>query len=141
MAIRRSWHLTGGNTWRTLAVLVLVAFIVSVVGSVLVRLLGVLVTDTIGIWLGDPLTVDDLVAAGVSVLLAPVAVVVQTALYFDLRVRRDGWDVPPPAADLRAPDDAASRQSPAVGDRPLQHALPLLHAGGRVRLAAAGRRC
>ena len=95
-AIRRSWHLTGSNTWRTLGVLLLATIIVSVVGSVLVRLLGVLVTDTIGTWLGDPLTVDDLVAAGVAVLLAPVAVVVQTALYFDLRVRRDGWEVPPP---------------------------------------------
>ena len=31
----------------------------------------------------------------------------------------------------------AARQPPAVGHRPLQSALPLLHAGGRVPLAAA----
>lgn len=106
-AVRRSWHLTGSNTWRTLGLLVLVTIIVSIVGSVLVRLLGVLVTDTIGTWLGDPLTVDGLVAASVAVLLAPVAVVVQTALYFDLRVRRDGWDVPLPAgADDGLPNAA-----------------------------------
>jgi hypothetical protein len=85
-------------------VLVLVAFIISVVASLLAQLLGVLVSDTLGVRLGIATTMDGLIAAALSVLFAPVTVVVQTVLYFDLRVRRDGWDVPPVASD----DDAAS---------------------------------
>jgi hypothetical protein len=94
-AIRRSWHLTGDNTWRTLAVLVILAFIISILASLLVQLASV-VTGTSATGEVSVSALDALIAAGVSVLFAPVAVVVQTVLYFDLRVRRDAWDLPAP---------------------------------------------
>ncbi len=100
-AIRRSWHLTGGNAWRTFAVLTILAFVIAVAGSLVVQLLGVTVTvtDTVGVRSGAADTMDALFAAAVAVLFAPVTIVVQTVLYFDLRVRRDAWDLPAPGKD------------------------------------------
>ncbi len=95
-AIRRSWHLTGRNTWRTFAVLAILAFVVSILASLLSQVLGLTISDTIGVRLGIQGTVEAVIAAAISVLFAPVAVVVQTVLYFDLRVRRDAWDLPAP---------------------------------------------
>lgn len=105
-AIRRSWHLTGGNAWRTFAVLAILAFIISVVGSLIVQLLGVAITDTVGVQLGAADILDAAFAAAVAVLFAPVTIVVQAVLYFDLRVRRDAWDLPAPESiDVAPPTD------------------------------------
>ena len=95
MAVRRSWHLTGDNTWRTFAVLVILAILISLLASLLVQAAAV-VTGSTGAGQGSVSALDALVAAAVSVLVAPVAVVVQAVLYFDLRVRRDAWDLPAP---------------------------------------------
>ncbi len=56
-------------------------------------------------------------ARPVSVLFAPVTVVVQTVLYFDLRVRRDGWDLPPVAVstDGESADGAPADSLAALG--------------------------
>jgi hypothetical protein len=94
-ALRRSWHLTGDNTWRTFAVLVILALIITMAASLLVQL-GAVLTGNAGTGELSVGTLDALLAAGVSVILAPVSVVVQAVLYFDLRVRRDAWDLPAP---------------------------------------------
>jgi hypothetical protein len=107
-AIRRSWHLTGGNTWRTFTVLVILACIISILAALLSQLLGLTISDTIGARMGMVTTFDALIAAAVSVLFAPVPVVVQAVLYFDLRVRRDAWQLPIPAAQGPGTDDEAS---------------------------------
>jgi len=108
-AIRRSWHLTGGNAWRTFAVLTILAIVIAVAGSLVVQLLGVTVTDTVGVRSGAADTMDALFAAAVAVLFAPVTIVVQTVLYFDLRVRRDAWDLPAPGEDSDVTPAAASQ--------------------------------
>ncbi len=95
----RSWHLTGDNSWRTFAVLALVAFIVSILAALLGQLLGVTISDTLGVRLGMVQAFDALFSAAIAVLFAPVAVVVCSVLYFDLRVRRDAWDLPAPDVD------------------------------------------
>ncbi len=109
--LHRSWHLTGGNAWRTFAVLAIVAFIVSVLAALLGQLLGVTISDTIGASLGMVQTFDTLFAAAIAVLFAPVAVVVCSVLYFDLRVRRDAWDLP-------APDTGGPSPEEGPGDSP-----------------------
>jgi|GEM_PF-2441047 len=108
-AIRRSWHLTGGNAWRTFAVLTILAIVIAIAGSLVVQLLGVTVTDTVGVRSGAADTMDALFAAAVAVLFAPVTIVVQTVLYFDLRVRRDAWDLPAPGEDSDVTPAAASQ--------------------------------
>ena len=70
-----------------------------------------MLTDTIGVRLGVATTHGcSSSPPAVSVLFAPVTVVVQTVLYFDLRVRRDGWDLPAVTVggDAGTPDDTAT---------------------------------
>jgi hypothetical protein len=90
-ALRRSWYLTGDNTWRAFAVLATVALILTIIGSTLLELLAVVITDGIAAGIGLADASDALLAALVSTLLAPVGGVVLGVLYLDLRVRRDGW--------------------------------------------------
>jgi hypothetical protein len=90
-ALRRSWHLTGDNTWRAFAVLATVTFVMTIIGSTLLELVAIVVTDGFAAGLGLADASDALIAALVSTLLAPVGGVVLGVLYLDLRVRRDGW--------------------------------------------------
>jgi hypothetical protein len=94
-ALRRSWYLTGDNTWRAFAVLATVAIVLTIVGSTLLELVAVVVTDGIAAGIGLADASDAILAALVSTLLAPVGGVVLAVLYLDLRVRRDGWQPTP----------------------------------------------
>jgi hypothetical protein len=90
-ALRRSWYLTGDNTWRAFIVLAIVAVAMTIIGSTLLELAAIVVTDGIAAGMGLADVSDALIAALVSTLLAPVGGVVLAVLYLDLRVRRDGW--------------------------------------------------
>lgn len=96
-ALVRSWRLTQGAAWRTFGVIFLVSLVVAVLGSV--------ITETLGLALGDlpfgapsagAFTVRTIVGAAVAVVSAPVAPVAVTILYFDQRVRREGHDLSMP---------------------------------------------
>jgi hypothetical protein len=97
-ALRRSWYLTGGNTWRAFAVLATVAIMLTIIGSTLLELVAIVVTDGLAAGIGLADASDALLAALVSTLLAPVGGVVLAVLYLDLRVRRDGWQPDPSSA-------------------------------------------
>ena len=99
-ALRRSWYLTGDNTWRSFAVLATVAIVMTIIGSTLLEIAAVVVTDGFAAGLGLADASDALIAALISTLLAPVGGVVLGVLYLDLRVRRDGWQ--PDATEDRA---------------------------------------
>jgi len=90
-ALRRSWHLTGDNTWRAFAVLAIVTIVLAILGSTLLELLAVVVSDGIAAGMGLADVSDALLSGLVSTLLAPIGGVVLAVLYLDLRVRRDGW--------------------------------------------------
>lgn len=90
-ALRRSWSLTGGRTWRTFAVLASVAIAMTIVGSALLELVATVITDGLAAGMGLADLSDTLLAGLVSTLLAPIGGVVLAVLYLDLRVRHDGW--------------------------------------------------
>ncbi len=90
-ALRRSWYLTGDNTWRAFAVLATVAIVLTIVGSTLLELVAIVVTDGLAAGMGLADASDAILSALISALLAPVGGVVLAVLYLDLRVRRDGW--------------------------------------------------
>lgn len=108
-ALRRSWHLTGDNTWRAFAVLAIVTIVITILGSTLLGLLAVVITDGIAAPLGFADLSDALLSGLVTTLLAPVGGVVLAVLYLDLRVRRDGWQ------PLATPPLASAEDGP-VGD-------------------------
>ncbi len=87
-ALRRSWELTKGFRWKALALgvvsigLILVVFVgAGVVGGILGGVMGGL--DVVLVVLG----------ACVSLLIYPVISCVFTVFYYDLRVRKEGFDL------------------------------------------------
>jgi uncharacterized membrane protein len=95
-ALRRSWHLTQGATWRTFFVLLLVGLIVAILGALVTQLLAILVVDLLAGPAGVSLVGETVVNTLVTVLFAPVTTVVMTVYLFDQKVRRDRWDLPAP---------------------------------------------
>ncbi len=87
-ALRRSWDLTKGFRWKALAL-----GVVSI-GLILVVYLGAGVLGGIlGAIMGGLDTVLAVFAACVSLLIYPVISCVFTLFYYDLRVRKEGFDL------------------------------------------------
>ena len=97
-ALRRSWHLTSDNIWRTLVILVLGSLVTAILSALVATLLALVVGPLAGALGLDPGIAIDLVGAAATVLFAPFVPVLLAVLYHDLIVRRDSWDPLPSAA-------------------------------------------
>ena len=95
--LRRSWRLVRRRLWPVTGIAILAGLMASVVSSILgtaPQLAGYLIGSTYG-WL--------LVAAGSVISNAiglPIVAIVATLLYFDARIRTEGFDLQVIAADL-----------------------------------------
>jgi len=91
-ALGRSWALVGGRWWATFGVILVSSVLILVIGGLLQalitapalasgdsRLLGAIL-DTVGTIVGNVITI-------------PLQAAVLTILYFDLRVRKEGFDL------------------------------------------------
>jgi hypothetical protein len=104
-ALRRSWHLTGDHVWRTFGVLAVLALLVSVLSAVLAQV--AITVFELAVPSGDEARIVEVaIVTAVTVLFAPVTPVVLAVLYHDLRVRRDGWDLPAPVPVEGAPAES-----------------------------------
>lgn len=89
----RSWHLVHGSFWRvlfTLFVLWLLVYILTVVPSFVIQFAVTLVAQ------GSPVlstAASGIASAIVSVLISPIQYAVMTILYYDLRIRKEGFDL------------------------------------------------
>ncbi len=89
-ALTRSWYLSGNNVWRIIFIIAFAGILTMLASTVVAQLLSALLIGAVAPAIG----LDALIAEGVglaiaAVLLAPVAPVLTTVLYFDLRARRD----------------------------------------------------
>jgi hypothetical protein len=88
--LRRSWSLTRGFFWRIVGILLLLGLLQGIVGTVLSLPLLAVTSSA-------PLDVQQMISQGVSavsaVFVAPVTLVTLTLLYYDLRIRREGFDI------------------------------------------------
>jgi hypothetical protein len=96
-AMGRSWQLTKGFRWKVLALVVVTAIIVtipSMAGGIAAAFfspgIGVL-TDSSGLPIGWYLAM--VLGAVIQLLLYPLMYSVLTVLYYDLRVRKEGFDL------------------------------------------------
>jgi Membrane domain of glycerophosphoryl diester phosphodiesterase len=92
-AIGRSWTLTDGHFWRTFAtllVLVLIAFVTSIVFLGVVGAIGAAAGDISEVVFA---LVSTLVTIVASAVLYPLVAAVLTVVYYDLRVRGEGLDL------------------------------------------------
>lgn len=91
-ALTRSWELTKGHRWRVFGVLAVAFVVISIVSAAtgfITALFGFAVTaDSI-----TPLIVSTAVLAVLSMLTYPYIYCAVTVLYYDLRVRKEGFDL------------------------------------------------
>jgi hypothetical protein len=89
-ALRRSFALTAGSFWR----IVLFYVIVNVVSSIVSELLGLLIgLFTGGLSPGSQLLVSALASGIIGLLTSPFLLILLTLVYYDVRIRREAFDL------------------------------------------------
>ena len=93
--LKRSWWLVGQSFWRTLGIVLLV-FLFAYIIALIVQLPVLAVLAISGAMFRN-LTlyqfVNLLVAYGVTLVILPLQFIIFTLLYYDLRVRKEGYDI------------------------------------------------
>lgn len=104
-AMRRSWRLVRPRFWPVLGTALLAGFIAWVIANVLQTLPGVLAITVSASWIWIVVVAFGVVA---SLITEPIVAIVATLLYFDARIRHEGFDLELMASDL------ARRSHPVV---------------------------
>lgn len=92
-AIQRSWRLTSGHAGRVFGVLLSLVLVELLIGLALGILVGVGVSAVGGASSAAGTVVGDVATLVVAVLVAPILASGLTLLYFDLRVRKEAFDL------------------------------------------------
>jgi hypothetical protein len=101
-ALRRSWQLVRGSSWRVFGILLLAGIIVSIGQAVITVPVGLLAglpaAGQPSQYASLPVTFAQLLIGGVGAIIAgavfyPFSAAVSALLYIDLRMRREGLDV------------------------------------------------
>jgi hypothetical protein len=88
--LKRSWQLTRGLGWRLLGIrllLLLITAIISGVFSTLLTLAGA------GLDANGQFIVSEVAGAVVAVFVSPITYIAVTLLYYDTRIRKEGFDI------------------------------------------------
>jgi hypothetical protein len=96
-ALRRSWQLVRGSTPRVFGITLLVGLITGILSAIV----GALLSVATGI--GDQtvrLILNQLASLVVAVLIQPISFIVVVLLYYDLRIRREAFDIEMLAANI-----------------------------------------
>lgn len=104
----RSWQLVRGSFWRVLGLAVLLYLLM----QVLIFVPGAAIGAVIQVIFNDPIrdfairqSLTNLMSYSLQILLFPLSMIAYTLMYYDLRVRKEGYDL-----QLRAMDSAAPEQ-------------------------------
>jgi hypothetical protein len=105
--IGRSWSLVGGRRWPILGVFVVLYIVLFIVSA----LLGLLINGLFFSGLGSraSVLVSGLVSTAAQVVTAPLLAIGITVVYFDQRVRKEGFDI-----ELLANQVGSSAQLPTA---------------------------
>jgi hypothetical protein len=95
--LARSWALTRGSFWRIVGIRLLLMILQGIVGFVLAAPITAAVAAGS---VGTQQMVSQVVQAVSAVFVAPITLVTLTLLYYDLRIRREGFDIEMLAAAL-----------------------------------------
>ena len=109
-ALSRSRALVAGRWWPTFSTLLVVLLITTTLTLVITALVGgstILATNTASST--TTRVVTGLLTAGVNVIVTPISAAVATIIYFDLRVRKEGFDLALMIQRLDRPTVAATR--------------------------------
>jgi hypothetical protein len=93
-ALRRSWRLVEGYWWRTFGILLIVGILAAIVEAgpaALITATGIALTgDLSNIWVNIFAAV---VTVATGAIFIPIQLTATTLYYFDLRVRKEGYDI------------------------------------------------
>ncbi|MFN2569095.1 MAG: glycerophosphoryl diester phosphodiesterase membrane domain-containing protein [Candidatus Dormibacteria bacterium] len=95
--LKRSWRLIAGSWWRIFGILLLVTIMVAIMGS---TINGMLSLPALAIPDPGKLVYTSVIGAVVNVFVTPIRLIVVTLLYYDLRIRREAFDIEMLAASL-----------------------------------------
>ncbi|MFP4435835.1 MAG: glycerophosphoryl diester phosphodiesterase membrane domain-containing protein [Chloroflexaceae bacterium] len=93
--LSRSWQLVRGSFWRVLGTVLLISLLV----QILVIIPGLISGGVIGFVFSDPQdfaiqqSLSTLVGYITQILFLPISIIAYTLLYYDLRVRKEGYDL------------------------------------------------
>ena len=114
-ALGRSFNLVKGNWWRVFGLLVLAAVLVGVITGAVTAPLQFGATFGSGfadnpelVFSGTYLALNTLVTGVITAVTLPFTAAVVVAIYYDLRVRKEGYDLERLIADLGAAPDAST---------------------------------
>ncbi len=96
--LRRSWRLTDGSFWRVLGIRVLLWLLQVIMGLVLSLPFTAIASATASS--GTQQMISQIVQAVTTIFVAPITLVTLTLLYYDLRIRREGFDIEMLASSL-----------------------------------------
>lgn len=102
-SFRRSWDLAKGEVWKIIGTLLLAWLIFMILYMLLVFAVGVIA----GLSAVTNERMTSLVVAILMALVYPITCVVTTLLYYDIRVRREGYDLELMARDAASPVPSA----------------------------------
>lgn len=98
-ALRRSWQLIGGSFWRVLGIVLLLMILVQIVVWIPVMIMSVVLSLMLGSAV-DPLqnyllrqSMTLLTSYAAQILVSPIYLSAYTLLYYDVRVRKEGYDL------------------------------------------------
>jgi hypothetical protein len=88
--LQRSWRLTRGFFWRIVGILLVLGLLQAIVGGIVG--LPVLALAS-GLSVDAQQMISQAISAVSAIFVAPVTLVTLTLLYYDLRIRREGFDL------------------------------------------------
>ncbi len=118
-SLRRSWNLVSGRRWPVFGTILLVTILAGIAGAIVSGILGALFPDSAA---GQAL-----VSMLGSLVTTPFVAAATVVIYFDLRVRKEGFDLellasqlpdgsgvaPPAASDFNPPPEATEGEGDA----------------------------
>ena len=101
--LRRSWNLISGSFWRVLGVLAVLVILMWVLAGVPTYAAQMAVSFLMPRSMVASMGVSSVLSAFIQIFIAPIQIAVLTVLYYDLRVRREGYDLDLKAQELTPP--------------------------------------
>lgn len=89
-ALRRSWQLTRGWFWRIVLLYLVIGIAAAFIGGIVATPVGLLAGPANSI---SAISADTLTAGLVSILTAPFILIALTLVYYDIRIRREAFDL------------------------------------------------
>ncbi|MBV8300903.1 MAG: hypothetical protein JOY68_03155 [Candidatus Dormibacteraeota bacterium] len=86
----RSWRLVEGYSWRILGIRLLLGLITAIISGIVVGLLSVAGS---GLDVSGRFIVTEVAGAFAAVFVSPITYIAVTLLYYDTRIRKEGFDI------------------------------------------------